>query len=57
MTAAPEQHQEVQEPVSDYLTVSRSLGYKLDAAEYILRRFVAYLHDLDAPQLLACVPR
>jgi len=48
MTAAPEQQRELQELVSDYLTVRRSLGYKLDDAEYILRRFVAYLHDHDA---------
>lgn len=48
MTAAPEQQQQLQELVSDYLTVRRSLGYKLDDAEYILRRFVAYLHDHDA---------
>lgn len=34
--------------VAEYLTVRRSLGYKLDHAEYILDRFVAYLHEHDA---------
>lgn len=35
--------------IADYLMVRRSLGYKLDNAEHILRRFVAYLgeHNLD----------
>ena len=34
--------------VADYLRVRRSLGYKLDNAEYILGRFLAYLHEHDA---------
>ncbi|MGI8522904.1 MAG: tyrosine-type recombinase/integrase [Nocardioides sp.] len=37
--------EELEQLVADYLTVRRSLGYKLIDAEYILDRFVAYLHD------------
>jgi integrase/recombinase XerD len=40
--------EELQELVADYLRVRRSLGYKLNDAEYILGRFVAYLHEHDA---------
>jgi len=40
--------EELEQLVDDYLTVRRSLGYKLIDAEYILARFVAYLHDHDA---------
>lgn len=36
--------------VADYLRVRRSLGYKLDHAEYILTRFVDYVQASDAPQ-------
>jgi site-specific recombinase XerD len=35
--------------VADYLRVRRSLGYKLDHAEYILTRFADYLQASDAP--------
>ena len=45
MNTGPE---ELQQLVADYLTVRRSLGYKLDDTEYILGRFLAYLHDHDA---------
>lgn len=38
----------LEELVADYLRVRRSLGYKLNDTEYILDRFVAYLHDHDA---------
>lgn len=48
MSTTPEKLQELPELVADYLRVRRSLGYKLDDAEYILDRFVAYLHDHDA---------
>jgi integrase len=34
--------------VGDYLRVRRALGYKLDGAESILNRFVAYQHANDA---------
>ncbi|HTO01525.1 MAG TPA: tyrosine-type recombinase/integrase [Microthrixaceae bacterium] len=34
--------------VADYLAVRRSLGYKPNDTEYILDRFVVYLHDHDA---------
>lgn len=40
--------EELHELVADYLRVRRSLGYKLDDAEYILGRFVGYLHEHDA---------
>jgi integrase/recombinase XerD len=40
--------EELRELVAEYLTVRRSLGYKLDDAEYILARFFAYLHEHDA---------
>lgn len=39
---------ELEQLVADYLTVRRSLGYKLDDAEHILARFVAYLHGHNA---------
>ncbi len=39
---------ELPQLVADYLTVRRSLGYKLDHAEYILDRFVIYLQDHHA---------
>lgn len=48
MSTTPEELHRLQELVADYLTVRRSLGYKLDDAEYILDRFVVYLHDHDA---------
>ena len=35
--------------VADYLRVRRSLGYKLDHAEYILTRFADYVQASDAP--------
>ncbi len=37
----------IEELVADYLGVRRSLGYKLNDAEYILDRFIAYLDDHD----------
>lgn len=40
--------EELEQLVADYLTVRRSLGYKLVDAEHILVRFLAYLHDHDA---------
>ena len=48
MNTGPEELQKTQDLVADYLTVRRSLGYKLDNAEYILGRFIGYLHDHDA---------
>ena len=39
---------DLQDLVADYLRVRRSLGYKLDHAEYILDRFLGYLRDHDA---------
>jgi len=48
MSTSPEELQDLQELVADYLRVRRSLGYKLDDAEYILGRFMAYLNDHDA---------
>ncbi|HEY8827679.1 MAG TPA: tyrosine-type recombinase/integrase [Jatrophihabitantaceae bacterium] len=48
MSTAPEELQKLQELVADYLRVRRSLGYKLNDAEYILDRFVVYLREHDA---------
>ncbi len=48
VSTAPEQLQELHELVADYLRVRRSLGYKLDNAEHILRRYLAYLHEHDS---------
>lgn len=42
---------ELDELVADYLRVRRALGYKLNDAEYVLGRFVAYLHDHDAQRV------
>ena len=39
----------LEQMVADYLRVRRSLGYKLDDAEYILTRFVDYVQASDAP--------
>jgi integrase/recombinase XerD len=39
----------LEQMVADYLRVRRSLGFKLDEAEYILARFVDYLQASDAP--------
>ena len=44
MTTAPEELHELQGLVADYLRVRRSLGYKLDDAEYILSTFKG-IHD------------
>ena len=39
----------LEQMVADYLRVRRSLGYKLDHAEYILTRFADYVQASDAP--------
>ena len=39
----------LEQMVADYLRVRRCLGYKLDAAEHILTRFVDYVQASDAP--------
>lgn len=41
---------ELEQMVADYLRVRRSLGFKLDATEYILTRFVDYVQASDGPQ-------
>jgi integrase/recombinase XerD len=48
MSTTLEELQELHELVADYLRVRRSLGYKLDHAEYVLGRFLTYLHQHDA---------
>jgi integrase/recombinase XerD len=40
----------LEQMVADYLRVRRSLGYKLDHAEYILTRFVDHVQAADGPQ-------
>lgn len=39
----------LEQMVADYLRVRRSLGYKLEHAEYILTRFADYVQASDAP--------
>ncbi len=41
----------LEEMVADYLTVRRSLGYKLAGTEHLLGQFVAYLHHQDEQTL------
>lgn len=48
VNTGPQELQNLRGLVADYLTVRRSLGYKLDDAESILGRFLGYLHDHDA---------
>lgn len=40
----------LEQMVADYLRLRRSLGYKLDGAEYILIRFVDYVQTADESQ-------
>ena len=40
----------LEQMVADYLLVRRSLGFKLDDAEYILTRFVDHVQAADGPQ-------
>lgn len=40
----------LEQMVADYLRVRRSLGFKLDAAEYILTRFVSQVQTADGSQ-------
>lgn len=40
----------LEQMVADYLLLRRSLGYKLDHAEYILTRFVDYVQTADSSQ-------
>lgn len=40
----------LEQMVADYLLLRRSLGYKLDHAEYILTRFVDYVQTVDSSQ-------
>lgn len=42
----------LEQMVTDYLRVRRSLGYKLDHAEYILTRFADYVQASQAPHPL-----
>ena len=40
----------LEQMVTDYLLLRRSLGFKLDHAEYVLSRFVDYVQIADGPQ-------
>ena len=51
MNTGVEELQNLRVLVADYLTVRRALGYKLDNAEYILGRFLEFLHDHDASRV------